>query len=338
MIQLDGSEGEGGGQILRSALSLSICTQQPFQIVNIRARRAKPGLLAQHLIAVRAAAAISNAEVRGAELGSQQLAFAPRPVRAGDYSFEIGTAGSCTLVLQTILPPLLTAHGVSTVRITGGTHNPAAPPVEFLSRTFLPLLNRMGASVELELLRHGFFPRGGGRIHARIRPCAQWLPIELLERGAKTHYFAEAYVAGIPSHIAQRELTLIGDELSWQEEQLKLRALSSEVGPGNAIAITLGHENITEVFSGVGEKRSSAETVAMKVIADVRKYLSSDAVVGEHLADQLLIPMAFGGVSSFSTFEPSMHFLSNAKVIEIFTGMRFGVENSNGACVVTKVF
>src|ERR1700741_3714791 len=184
MIEIDGSKGEGGGQILRSSLSLAICTQQPFRIANIRANREKPGLMRQHLTAVKAAAEICAAQVDGAELGSRALAFRPGKLESGDFSFAIGTAGSCTLVFQTVLPARITAAGESRVRITGGTHNRASPPFDFLARSFLPLLARMGAQVELELSSYGFFPRGGGEIRARIRPAARLAALSLTERGA----------------------------------------------------------------------------------------------------------------------------------------------------------
>ncbi|MGG4640195.1 RNA 3'-terminal phosphate cyclase, partial [Pseudomonas aeruginosa] len=181
LIELDGSE--GGGQILRSALSLSMTSGQPLRIRNIRGRRSRPGLLRQHLTAVRAAAEICAAEVEGAELGSRELAFRPGAIRAGDYAFAIGSAGSCSLVLQTLLPALLAANGESRVRISGGTHNPLAPPADFLRDSWLPLLRRMGAEVDLELLRHGFVPAGGGELLARVRP-ARWRPLQLEHPGA----------------------------------------------------------------------------------------------------------------------------------------------------------
>lgn len=180
LIELDGSE--GGGQILRSALSLSMTSGQPLRIRNIRGRRSRPGLLRQHLTAVRAAAEICAAEVEGAELGSRELAFRPGAIRAGDYAFAIGSAGSCSLVLQTLLPALLAANGESRVRISGGTHNPLAPPADFLRDSWLPLLQRMGAEVDLELLRHGFVPAGGGELLARVRP-ARWRPLQLEQIG-----------------------------------------------------------------------------------------------------------------------------------------------------------
>src|SRR5689334_21475989 len=168
MMRIDGSFGEGGGQILRTALGLSLATGRPFRIENIRAKRAKPGLLRQHLTAVEAAKQVGSAEVEGAALGSMTLSFAPGVVKGGNYHFTIGTAGSCTLVLQTILPALITAAEPSEVVIEGGTHNTMAPPYYFMEKTFVPVLNRMGADVALRLYRFGFYPAGGGKMAAVI--------------------------------------------------------------------------------------------------------------------------------------------------------------------------
>jgi len=326
MIEIDGSEGEGGGQILRSSLSLAICTQQPFRIANIRANREKPGLMRQHLTAVKAAAEICAAEVDGAEPGSRTLTFRPGRLAAGDYSFAIGTAGSCTLVFQTVLPALLIAAGESRVRITGGTHNRASPPFDFLARSFLPLLGRMGATVELELAAYGFFPRGGGQIRARIVPGKRLGAIDLAERGPWMRGVAEAYVSALPIHVAQRELEVIGRVLGWTEPQLLLRGLPNDVGPGNAVTITLEHEHVTEVFTGFGEKGVRAETVAEQAAAAANEYLAARAPVGEHLADQLLLPMALGDGGRFVTAKATPHLRSNVAVIERFTARRFSIE------------
>lgn len=284
MIEIDGSEGEGGGQMLRSALSLSMCTNQPFRMVNIRAKRDKPGLMRQHLTAVQAAGEICGATMTGDEVGSRELTFSPGTVKPGNYSFSIGTAGSCTLVLQTVLPPLLTAATSSQVRIVGGTHNKGSPPVDFLQRAFLPLLERMGPRVQLELVRHGFYPRGGGEIVATIDPAPALKPISLLTRGGRTGGYAEAYVAAIPMHVATRELEVVGRMLNWQADQLHVRGLPNEVGPGNALTITVEHEHVTEVFTGFGEKNVSAEHVAKDATERARAYLSSTAAVGRYLA------------------------------------------------------
>src|SRR5437016_1414247 len=184
MISIDGSEGEGGGQILRTSLALSLVTGQPFRMDRIRAKRQKPGLLRQHLTAVEAAKAVGCAEVMGAAMNSQTLEFRPAVVTPGNYRFAVGTAGSATLVLQTVLPSLLTASSTSTLTLEGGTHNPLAPPFDFLARSFMPLIQRMGPSVELELRRPGFFPDGGGRFHVRIEPVKKLPRLVLLDRGA----------------------------------------------------------------------------------------------------------------------------------------------------------
>lgn len=330
MIELDGAAGEGGGQILRSALSLSICTSQAFRIKNVRANRSKPGLLRQHLTAVRAAADISSGEVEGAEIGSTQLTFRPNRVDSGRYSFSIGTAGSCTLVLQTILPPLLTASGPSEIRISGGTHNKSAPPFDFLNRAFLPLIARMGPQVQVDLVQYGFHPRGGGEIHVAVTPSKTLTPLHLMERGARTGSFAEAYIAAIPVHVAQRELDVIGKMLNWESDQLKLRGLPNDVGPGNAVSITLAHDRVTEVFTGFGEKGLSAELVARGAAQEARDYLSTTAAVGPHLADQLLLPMALSGGGSFTTSMATSHLKTNAIVIEKFLGRPIVVSAVDG--------
>jgi RNA 3'-terminal phosphate cyclase (ATP) len=329
VIEIDGSEGEGGGQILRSSLTLAICTQQAFRITNIRANREKPGLMRQHLTAVRAAAEICAAHVEGAELESRALTFRPGPLAAGDYSFAIGTAGSCTLVFQTVLPALLTANGESRVRITGGTHNRGSPPFDFLARSFVPLLGRMGAKVELELTRYGFYPRGGGEIRARIVPAARLGALNLKERGAWARGYAEAYIAALPMHVGQRELEVMGRALGWPREQLFLRGLANDMGPGNTVTITLEYEHVTEVLTGFGEKGVRAETVAEQAATPAREYLATSAPVGEHLADQLLLPMALGAGGSFVTAQVTSHLRSNAAVIERFTARRVAIEKVN---------
>ena len=335
MIVIDGAQGEGGGQILRSALSLATCTGQGFRIERIRARRDKPGLLRQHVTAVKAAAAISDANVDGCEVGSQTLSFSPRAVRADEYTFSIGTAGSCTLVLQTVLPALLTASAPSTLRIAGGTHNKAAPPFDFLSRAYLPLLARMGAVVTLTIARYGFYPRGGGVIEAQIVPTPRLRSIELLKRGERVRGYAESYIAGVPLHVAERELAVVGRRLNWTPEQLKVRGLPGEMGPGNALTVTLEHEHVTEVFTGFGERGRSAESVAEETAREARDYLAHDAPVGPYFADQLLVPMALGGVRAFVTTAPTTHFQSNMEVIAAFVGRRITTECDGARHIVT---
>ncbi len=317
-IELDGAQGEGGGQILRTALSLAMCTGRALRIVNIRANRQKPGLMRQHLTAVQAAAQLCNADVEGDFVGSSQLSFKPGPVQGGAYQFSIGTAGSCTLVLQTLLPALLYAGQASQIELSGGTHNPMSPPFPFLERAFLPLLRRMGADVSLSLSRHGFYPAGGGVIRADIAATKPRLPLHLPERGERIQAYAECVFAGLPFHIAERELAVIKERLGWSDGQLLLREISRDQGPGNALLITLAYEHVSEVFVGFGEKGVSAESVAAKLVKTVRRYLAGNAAVGGYLADQLLLPMALAGGGSFTTNEWSLHAATNAQVIRQF--------------------
>ena len=336
MIELDGAAGEGGGQILRSALALSMITGQPFRIRNIRAKRSRPGLMRQHLVAVQAAAQVSGARVSGAELGSSDLSFTPGPVAGGDYDFAIGSAGSCTLVLQTIVPALLFAPQASTIRITGGTHNTMAPPVQFLQQTYLPLLARMGAEVDLELRRYGFYPAGGGEVFASVQPCRELRQLSLVERGAYIGGRADALVAGLAPQVGMRELDRIGEAMGWSREQLHLQRLPAEQGPGNAVLITLDYEHVTEVCVGFGAKAVRAEAVAQEAIVQAQAYLTSDAVAGEHLADQLLLPMALAGGGRFTATTVSMHTETNAALIGKFLPVDIYFERGerSNLCVV----
>lgn len=337
LIELDGSQGEGGGQILRSALSLSMCTGHPLRIHNIRAKRKKPGLLRQHLTAVQAAAAISQAEVDGAALHSTQLSFTPGPVQGGDYRFNIGSAGSCTLVLQTLLPALLYASQDSRVTITGGTHNSMSPPFHFLQRAYLPLLHRMGANVELLLKRFGFYPAGGGEIQANITVGTPLVPLYLYSRGERVKAYAESFFAGLPAHIAQRELAVVKEGMNWHDEQLLMRSIDSGHGPGNAMLLTFEHDHVTEVFTGFGEKGLFADTLAKNTVAEARRYLSSNAVVATYLADQLLLPMALAGGGSFTSSEWSQHAVSNAEVIQQFLPVAIVAEKTDSRIVRVNV-
>jgi RNA 3'-terminal phosphate cyclase (ATP) len=339
MIELDGATGEGGGQILRSALTLAMVTGRPFRIRQIRARRARPGLMRQHLVAVQAASQICGAQVAGAAVGSQELEFIPGQVRGGDYRFAIGTAGSCTLVLQTVLPALLTAQQPSTLRLSGGTHNPMAPPVQFLQRAFCRALREMGADVEVTLERFGFYPAGGGEVLASVRPCAQLQPREWMERGERTAAYAESFVAGVPARVAQRELECVGKAMNWSEDQLLSRNLPGDQGPGNALMLTLEYGRVTEVFTAFGEKSVSAEQVARQVVQRARQYLCSKAAVAEYLGDQLMLPLALAGGGGFTVDEVSMHARTNAQVIELFLPVRFTFGKRDGvdACMVAPI-
>lgn len=333
MIELDGSQGEGGGQILRTSLALSMITGTPFRVTNIRANRAKPGLMRQHLVAVQAAAQVCGANVPNAEVGSSSLEFRPGRIIAGDYSFSIGTAGSSTLVLQTLLPALLYAGKPSTVLVCGGTHNPMAPPVPFLQRAYGRVLDMMGARVDIQLRRYGFYPAGGGEVVAAIEPCPALRQVALMERGQLRRAWSEAIVAGLPGAIAGRELQRVGERLGWSGDQLRLIAPPPGQGPGNALLVTLEYEGITEVFTAIGEKRVRAESVAETVVAEVEDYLASSGAVGEHLADQVMLPMALAGGGEFTMHRVSQHAITNADVISRFLPVQTRFEQSGDRSV-----
>jgi RNA 3'-terminal phosphate cyclase (ATP) len=318
MLTIDGSMGEGGGQVLRSALSLAVCAQREFQIVNVRARRPKPGLRPQHLAAVRAAAAICGARVEGATLGSRSLTFAPGPVAPGDYEFAIGTAGSTSLVLQTVLPALLTASRPSRVRLEGGTHNPLAPTFDYLARVYLPLIERMGARVAIELERPGFEPVGGGVVRARIEPARRLVPLHLDSRGKVRRIEAEVLLGRLPPHIAEREAQVLAESLELGPGALAVRTLHDSPGPGNVVTVFVICEHVTEAFVGFGRRGRPAELVARTAAESARAYLARGAPAGPHLADQLLLPLALAGAGSFVTSRPSAHTLTNIRVIGEF--------------------
>ncbi|MCG8687576.1 MAG: RNA 3'-terminal phosphate cyclase [Desulfobacterales bacterium] len=315
MLIIEGMLGEGGGQILRTSLALSLVTGKSFTIKDIRAGRKKPGLMRQHLTCVKAAVKVGNAVVEGASIGSQSLKFEPSTINAGNYNFAIGTAGSCTLVLQAILPALLIADEPSEVILEGGTHNPYAPPFDFLDQTFLGLINQMGPTVSASLIRPGFYPAGGGKFKVEINPS----PLEklsLTQRGKILNKKAKAFVANLPENIAAREIKVVQKLLGW--ENCEVVNVPDSHGPGNVLTLTVDSENITEVFSGFGVKGVTAEKVAKRCVGQVKSYLSTDVPVGKYLADQLLIPFAMAGAGKFITQPPSRHTMTNIEVVKQF--------------------
>lgn len=320
MLALDGSIGEGGGQVLRSALTLSVATGRAFRMTNVRARREKPGLRRQHLAALRAAAEVSGAEVSGATVGSQEIEFRPSAVRPGSWVFDVGTAGSTTLVLQTVLLPLALAGGPSEVTLLGGTHNPWAPPFEFLDLAFLPLVGRMGLRVRAALDRPGFFPAGGGCVRVSIGPATDVARLDLPERGDVVARRARVLLAGLPAHVAEREQAVLVREAGLRPQDVAVAAPAGAAGPGNAIALEVRCRHVTEVFSAIGRRGLPAEDVARGVVEAAAAWEASGVPVGPHLADQLLLPMALLRGGSFRTGTPTPHTTTNAAVIEAFLG------------------
>ncbi len=275
-IHIDGSQGEGGGQVLRSSLTLSLVTGKPFTIDHIRAKRAKPGLMRQHLTAVRAAAEVGQCNVENAKIGSMRLDFRPGNIQGGAHSFNVGTAGSATLVLQTVLPALTLAEAPSTLTLRGGTHNPTAPPFDFLQRVYLPLVERLGPTIKATLVKHGFYPAGGGEFRVEIKPVEKLSNFELIRRGRILERQGRILLTRLPEHIAKREKDTILRRTGWPEESVRIETISQSSGPGNIVMLETVSENVTELFTGFGEINVSAEAVAQKAADQYREYLGAE--------------------------------------------------------------
>jgi RNA 3'-terminal phosphate cyclase (ATP) len=337
MLTIDGSYGEGGGQIIRSSLALSLMTGKAFRIYNVRARREKPGLQRQHLTAVNAAAEIGHAQVDGARVGATEFTFKPGEVTPGEYVFNIGTAGSTTLVLQAVLPPLMTASAPSLLKLEGGTHNVHAPPYEFLEKTFLPLINRIGPRINIELERYGFYPPGGGRLNVFIEPAARLQRLDLTERGEIRNRRARALVVNLPPSIGERELAVVKEQLNWTDEQLRVETSNNAHSPGNVLTVEIESEHLTEIITGMGERGVRAEVVAERAVAEAQRYLATNAPVGEHLADQLLIPLALSGGGSYRTGPLSLHTTTNIEIVKKFLPVEITVEQAASDSFEVKI-
>lgn len=339
MIHIDGSFGEGGGQIIRSSLALSLITGKDFRVDKIRAGRENPGLQNQHLMSLNAAATIGNAEVAGAKKGSREFTFRPGKISPGRYDFRIGTAGSTGLVFQTVLPPLLVAGGNSHVTIEGGTHNPWAPPFDFLEHTFIPLINTTGAKVIPHLERFGFYPGGGGVVSFEINSVERLGSLVLLERDSLPRLSAECYVVKLPVDIAHREAKILRTRIEslQSDDAIKIFQPENCSGVGNFVAVYAQSSNLCETVTSIGAKGIRAEEVANAAASEMTAYLSNGAPVGEHLADQLLIPMALAGSGQYKTGPLSLHTKTNITIIQKFLDVHFTTEELGDGTVIVSV-
>lgn len=333
MVEIDGSFGEGGGQILRTSLALSLITGKPFHLRNVRANRPKPGLQPQHLMSVRAAARVGSAHVKGASLHSSDLVFEPGPVAAGDYHFAIGTAGATGLVLHTIYLPLALAGGPSTVTIEGGTHVNTSPCFHFLDRTWRPYLAHLGLDIRLTMDRAGFYPRGGGRIRAEIRPTGRprGVTIDAMARPT-TATIISAVSGGLPESIAERQARRAEQRLERSGLELATRDEAWTGGPGTMLGIQLATEPAPTFFFGLGARGKPAESVADDAVGQIEGYLAADEPgVDEHSADQLVLPLALAdGPSSYRAVAVTRHLLTNIAVIGRFLERRIACEGKEG--------
>jgi RNA 3'-terminal phosphate cyclase (ATP) len=327
-LVLDGSAGEGGGQILRTALALAMATGTPFVLDNIRGGRKKPGLMRQHLTCVKAAALVSNAEVEGATLGSSRIVFRPGAIAAGDLAVDIGSAGSISLVLQTVALAFALAPGPSRLVVRGGTHALWAPPFPFLAEAWLPLVRRAGAKLDLELRGCGFHPAGGGEVVMTASPSGGLAPLHLGPSSVLSTLELRAIVSGISEGIARRELVAASDVLTGERVTLASETVRS-VGPGNAMWLVARDDasDVANVFSGIGEVGTPAEDVGRDVAKAFLAWRASGTSVEAHLADQLMLPIALAGAGSFTTNELTLHARTNIEVTRVFTGRRIRAWN-----------
>jgi RNA 3'-terminal phosphate cyclase (ATP) len=332
LLEIDGSHGEGGGQILRTAVSLAAVTGRAVRVDRIRAGRPHPGLAAQHLTAVRAVAAVCDARLVGDALDSQTLLFEPRSApRAGDYLFDVaearlgGSAGSVSLVMQALLPPLALAAGTSRLRIFGGTHMAWSPPVDYLQDVWAPALAGLGIRVAVTLEAWGWFPVGQGAVTAEIAGGAAIRGMTLDDPAALQRVGGRAVAANLPAHIPQRmamraESLLRDAGVPAQIRPERVRAVCAGAG----IFLTAQYENCAAGFSSLGRIGKSSEAVAEEAVAALLDHRASGAALDSHLADQILVPLALAATSSrFTTERASLHLATNAWVIEQFGLARF---------------
>jgi RNA 3'-phosphate cyclase len=336
-IHIDGSLGEGGGQILRTALALAALLRQPVEIDKIRANRTQPGLKTQHLAGVLALADITAAEVKGAHKHSTSLSFLPRTIKGGKYRFDISTAGAACMLFSAVLPPLLFAAQTSEITITGGTHVPFSPPFHYLADIFLPALRKMGAEVELKLVRWGFYPKGGGEIRANIKPCRKLRMVQLQRRGVLKELKLSAYSANLPDHIAHREIGHVKKSLEAYSENLRTHpAACHALSPGNFIFLEADYEHVNAGFSGLGKRGRPAEEVADEVCRAFRDFDGTGATLDSHLADQLILYMAMAhGDSFFTTDKVTSHLTTNVDIVRRFLPVSVKVDSASGKAQVT---
>lgn len=340
MITIDGAYGEGGGQILRTSLTLAAVTGKPLKMVNIRAGRKNPGLAAQHLTAVLAAAAVCDAHLEGAYLGSQTLTFVPRsPPQAGSYSWDVaaarkgGSAGSTSLILQTVLLPLALAEGRSKVTVKGGTHVPWSPPYHFLEKVYLPTLARLGIEARADIERWGWYPIGRGSVKVQIKEATSGLkPIDLNKRGEFLRLSGLSALSNLPKHIAQRQRDRALEVLRREGFEADIRiAEGKSLGRGTMVFLWAEFENGVAGFTALGAPGKPAEKVAEEACQAFLEYYRSGAALDKYLADQLILSLALAdGHSAFTACQITQHLITNIWVVERFIDVDYQVEGSEG--------
>jgi RNA 3'-terminal phosphate cyclase (ATP) len=336
MIDIDGSLGEGGGQILRTSLALSCLYRKPFRIANIRKNRKKPGLQPQHLTGVRAAQTISRATVSGDHPGSTELSFFPGEVKPGAYSFDVGTAGSCLLVLQALLPPLLFSGARSDVTLLGGTHVPFSPSYQYVAGVFLPALSKLGLTVHLSIDSYGFYPRGGGKIRAEILPAGRVLPWNVPERGPLRGIAGCSAVGRLPASIAERQrkaaMDTIRSAVGDAAPGMRIDLLDAPTpGRGTFLFLRADSGNCSAGFTSLGAIGKRAEEVGEEAARLFFDYYAADAALDPHLPDQIVPYLSLSEERSvFTTSRITEHLRTNLWVMGLFRAFPHDVEGDTG--------
>jgi RNA 3'-terminal phosphate cyclase (ATP) len=331
-LSIDGSIGEGGGQVLRTSLALALITGRPFTMNNIRRRRAKPGLMPQHLKAVEAAREVGTATVEGARIGSQSLVFEPSGLHTGEFQFDIGTAGSISLVLQTILPPLSFAATNSAVTVIGGTHVPWSPCFHYLEMHWLHYMRRIGFDIRLELDAAGFFPRGGGRVLAAVGPVSRLSPLCLTRRGPLKRIRGISAVANVDLSVAERQKARALKEFKGVAGPIEIEILRlTSPSKGTFLLLLAEFENSQCCFYGLGALRKPAEMVAHEAVNELLEFMATEGAIDHYLADQLILPLALAsGVSELRTSKVTQHLTTNAEIIKMFLPVSIEVNGQIG--------
>ncbi|MHA1596292.1 MAG: RNA 3'-terminal phosphate cyclase [Candidatus Asgardarchaeia archaeon] len=341
LIEIDGSMGEGGGQILRMSLALSSVLKVPVRVYNIRKRRPKPGLMPQHLNVVNILSKITDAEVFGAKIGSRDVVFKPKRIRGGKYKVDVGTAGSISLILQAILPATVFADGEVEIELTGGTDTFWSPPIDYMRFVFLPIIRKMGADIDIELIRRGHYPKGGGKVRVHVNPSDRLKAIKITERGNIGAIKGISHCVRLPSHVAERQARSAEEYIrksGFEDLDIDIkveyyeRGKDPHLGPGSGIVLwTVSDRDSIIGSDSLGERGKPAEKVGLECAEKLVKQIRSGAALDKHMGDMLIVWMLVAdGKSEISTSELTMHAKTCIELSKIFTDARIEVDGGMG--------
>jgi RNA 3'-phosphate cyclase len=339
LIEIDGSYGEGGGQILRTSIALAALTMKPIRISKIRAGRPQPGLKKQHLSGIKITGQLVDATIEGLDVGSTEIAFVPNQRRGGSFSIDIGTAGSISLILQAVLPPAVLAPDPISFQIRGGTDVKWSPPVDYLSNVFCPLLSRLGPIVEIEQKKRGHYPRGGGEVLCKVTPTKELNPLNQIDFGEVSNIAGISHCVRLPAHVAERQAMsaeeVIRDKFD-VEAGIEIEAYSKRddqhLGPGSGIVLWAEGSNGTRIGANhLGDRGVRAEVVGMKAAEELVHEVTSGRAIDSHLADMIVPYLAVAkGESTIGISEITSHLTTNLWTIEQILGTPMNLEGNIG--------